>query len=230
MCCGGRDKGLSSPLQGLAKLVVICPSSRCYWIKVLRAIKTYWKLSIECMQLLRLVQLTWSVALVPCIIVSQHQSGNTNNAKIEGYGVIPRYEAHHWFKGSMLNTYTISHPLIHSLICNVNFEVMIHKWFCNWSQLSNPKKTKDPGSQDHNRQVECKGCNSCWGWLWQYGTWLALWQRWNQLPWGSCCPLEPSKKWGVGNEFSKLFSIPFTCTNYYYWIERLSSCQNWRLS
>ena len=47
-----------------------------------------------CAQLHRLMQLAWSVASVPCIIVSQHQSRNTKNAKMEGYWVIPQYQAH----------------------------------------------------------------------------------------------------------------------------------------
>ena len=41
-----------------------------------------------------LTQLAWSVALVPCIIVSQRQSRNTKNAKMEGYWVLPWYQAH----------------------------------------------------------------------------------------------------------------------------------------
>ena len=51
------------------------------------------------------------------------------------------------FKGSTLSTYTISHPLVHSLSCNINFEVTIHKQFCNRSQLSNAKKTRTQGSK-----------------------------------------------------------------------------------
>ena len=39
-----------------------------------------------------LAQLMWSIASVPCIIVSQRQSRNTKNAKMEGYWVIPRYQ------------------------------------------------------------------------------------------------------------------------------------------
>ena len=41
-----------------------------------------------------LTQLAWGIVLVPCIIVSQRQSGNTKNAKMEGYWVLPWYQAH----------------------------------------------------------------------------------------------------------------------------------------
>ena len=37
--------------------------------------------------------LVWSVTLVLCIMLSQRQSGNTKNAKMEGYWVIPWYQA-----------------------------------------------------------------------------------------------------------------------------------------
>ena len=40
MCCGGCDERLSSLLQWPAEPLVIWPSSRCYQIKVLQAIKT----------------------------------------------------------------------------------------------------------------------------------------------------------------------------------------------
>ena len=54
----------------------------------------------------------WSVTSVPCIIVSQHQSRNTKNAKIEGYWVIPRYWAHHHITYTMANwLYTLADTL-----------------------------------------------------------------------------------------------------------------------
>ena len=50
-----------------------------------------------------LMQLVWSFMSVPCIIVSQRQSRNTKNAKMEGYWVIPWYQAHHQYLDETFN-------------------------------------------------------------------------------------------------------------------------------
>ena len=85
MCCRGCDEHLSSLLQGPAKPLVICPSSRRYRLKVSQAIKTLTKIEHWTRSWLRrLAQLAWSVASVPCIMVSQRRSGNTKMRKWKG--------------------------------------------------------------------------------------------------------------------------------------------------
>ena len=71
------------------------------------------------------MQLAWSIVSVLCIIVSQRQSENTKNAKMEGYWVIPRYQAHQCNENIVTNngwclpwicTSPLSKMILHTMI------------------------------------------------------------------------------------------------------------------